>query len=181
MRLTSALAAASLALALTTLAAPAAHATTWQVSNFFIGCDGTLEGQFDTDATGQITNSRLREVGGCTPGDYDTAGFQAAHGYFNLYNISTNSFSMSSIDDGDNIFLQFASDLVGGWGTTIQIVNTDGGGSFKLDGYGDFIEITRGQAFAIPEPATWALLLMGFGGLGAMLRRRRMRPALAAA
>jgi hypothetical protein len=29
-----------------------------------------------------------------------------------------------------------------------------------------------------PEPATWAMLLMGFGGLGAMLRRRRA-PALA--
>jgi hypothetical protein len=30
---------------------------------------------------------------------------------------------------------------------------------------------------AIPEPATWALMIMGFGGTGAMLRRRR--PAFA--
>jgi hypothetical protein len=27
---------------------------------------------------------------------------------------------------------------------------------------------------AVPEPATWALMIMGFGGAGAMLRRRRM-------
>jgi hypothetical protein len=30
----------------------------------------------------------------------------------------------------------------------------------------------------VPEPATWAMLVLGFGGLGAMLRRRRA-PALA--
>jgi len=175
MRLTSVLAAASLALGLTTLATPAAQAGVWQVSNFSIGCGGSLEGRFDTDTTGQITNSQLHEVGGCTPGDYDTDAFQAAHGYFNLYNIATDAFSMASINDGDNTYLRFASDLVGGVGTTIQIVNTAGGGSFKLDGYGDFIEITSGQAVAVPEPATWALMLAGFGGLGAALRRRRAR------
>jgi hypothetical protein len=32
---------------------------------------------------------------------------------------------------------------------------------------------------AVPEPTTWALMLVGFGGLGAALRSRR-RPALAA-
>ena len=26
---------------------------------------------------------------------------------------------------------------------------------------------------SVPEPATWGLMIMGFGGLGAMLRRRR--------
>jgi hypothetical protein len=30
----------------------------------------------------------------------------------------------------------------------------------------------------VPEPATWALMLLGFGGVGMVLRRRR-RPALA--
>ena len=31
---------------------------------------------------------------------------------------------------------------------------------------------------AVPEPATWALMLLGFGGMGMAMRRRR-RPALA--
>lgn len=30
---------------------------------------------------------------------------------------------------------------------------------------------------AVPEPATWAMMLLGFGGLGAMLRRRRNQVA----
>ncbi len=42
----------------------------------------------------------------------------------------------------------------------------------------------RSAAFApvavVPEPATWAMLVTGFVGLGAALRRRRSRPATAA-
>jgi hypothetical protein len=38
------------------------------------------------------------------------------------------------------------------------------------------LDVTGG---AVPEPATWAMMLLGFAGLGAALRSRR-RPALAA-
>jgi hypothetical protein len=34
---------------------------------------------------------------------------------------------------------------------------------------------------AVPEPATWALMIAGFGGIGALMRRKRARRALAAA
>jgi opacity protein-like surface antigen len=32
---------------------------------------------------------------------------------------------------------------------------------------------------AVPEPATWGLMIMGFGGMGAVLRRRRQATAFA--
>jgi hypothetical protein len=39
----------------------------------------------------------------------------------------------------------------------------------------DFSVTTVSGTFsgAIPEPATWALMILGFGGAGAMLRRRK--------
>jgi hypothetical protein len=30
---------------------------------------------------------------------------------------------------------------------------------------------------AVPEPATWTMMILGFGGVGALLRQRRSRPA----
>jgi len=36
--------------------------------------------------------------------------------------------------------------------------------------------VDLGAAPAVPEPATWGLMIMGFGGLGALLRTRRRLP-----
>lgn len=44
---------------------------------------------------------------------------------------------------------------------------------------GSGVVTESGKIFAVPEPATWALMLIGFGGLGAALRRRRARAAAA--
>ena len=40
---------------------------------------------------------------------------------------------------------------------------------------------TVGLSSSAPEPAAWAMMLMGFAGLGARLRRRRARLAPTAA
>ncbi len=46
--------------------------------------------------------------------------------------------------------------------------------TFRANGNGNF------SAAGIPEPATWGLMIVGFGGMGLVLRNRR-RPALATA
>jgi hypothetical protein len=46
----------------------------------------------------------------------------------------------------------------------------------------DVIAFTANGALGgVPEPATWAMMLIGFGGLGAMIRRRRATTATATA
>lgn len=48
---------------------------------------------------------------------------------------------------------------------------------FEVEGYyygvRNFSTLVGPEAGAVPEPATWALMIAGFGGAGAMLRRRR--------
>jgi hypothetical protein len=34
---------------------------------------------------------------------------------------------------------------------------------------------------AVPEPSTWAMMLLGFAGMGFMAHRRKSKPALMAA
>jgi hypothetical protein len=46
----------------------------------------------------------------------------------------------------------------------------------SLGGYVDNIKLETG---AVPEPATWAMMIMGFASIGAALRRRRPAVALA--
>jgi hypothetical protein len=36
-----------------------------------------------------------------------------------------------------------------------------------------------GEGVAVPEPAAWTMMILGFGGIGAALRRRRGRPVAA--
>jgi hypothetical protein len=36
-----------------------------------------------------------------------------------------------------------------------------------------------GDVLGVPEPAAWTMMIMGFGGVGAILRRRRSRPVTA--
>lgn len=44
---------------------------------------------------------------------------------------------------------------------------------------GTLINIADVTLYAVPEPATWIMMLIGFGGLGAAMRSRR-KPAPAA-
>jgi choice-of-anchor C domain-containing protein len=63
--------------------------------------------------------------------------------------------------------------------TTLAFNETAGGGNAGV--FLDNVSVTGGSITrGVPEPATWAMMLIGFGGLGALMRRRRDRAAFAA-
>jgi hypothetical protein len=68
------------------------------------------------------------------------------------------------------------------WGKRI---NLDFGGakitSIDFNSTDPSFEVDNFAGAAVPEPASWALMIMGFGGLGAMIRRRRTSATLATA
>jgi len=61
---------------------------------------------------------------------------------------------------------------------TLTFASVDTSALGGLPSYGN--EITAVSLTAVPEPSTWAMMLIGFGGLGAAIRSRRTRVAAAA-
>ena len=61
------------------------------------------------------------------------------------------------------------------------LTNPFGSPSWTADSTGTFASDSREGpgGGGVPEPATWGLMIVGFGGVGMLLRRRRARNALA--
>ncbi|MBB3348859.1 hypothetical protein FHY02_003341 [Sphingomonas sp. BK069] len=45
----------------------------------------------------------------------------------------------------------------------------------------EFDNLAAGVSQAVPEPATWGMMILGFGAIGAAMRRCKERSALAVA
>ncbi|WP_298668249.1 FxDxF family PEP-CTERM protein [uncultured Sphingomonas sp.] len=43
----------------------------------------------------------------------------------------------------------------------------------RFSSYGGFVSFTAGAVGAVPEPATWALMILGMGGIAGAMRHRR--------
>lgn len=74
------------------------------------------------------------------------------------FDITGSNLSVLAANSYHDHTIEFAADVVGAHGLT----GTVGGGTLLT---------------AVPEPAAWALMILGFGGVGAMLRHRRRQTA----
>ncbi|UUR07682.1 PEPxxWA-CTERM sorting domain-containing protein [Sphingomonas glaciei] len=103
-----------------------------------------------------------------------------------MLNVLTPSSSTIGSTTGASETLDFASDgtLWGQNNGTFNVINSstfasipDGasaGGNFAFG-----MAIAPSISAAVPEPSTWAMMLIGFGAIGASMRRRRTVSALA--
>jgi hypothetical protein len=98
------------------------------------------------------------------------------------YQVWGDSISFSNVSlTGGNYFLLLTGASMGSGGTAFWDENDGLGTGWQTDtgelpGSNTF-QILGGAVSGTPEPATWALMLAGFAGLGATLRSRRKRAA----
>ncbi len=146
---------------------------------------------------GQATVTGGLDTGTQNPNDtFDITSFNLALGndaafdWIELSLMGSGTVSFSLLDDLGNIFTSdstgdFIYDLTNGQNKfAFQAINGQSiaGLSFNVTGGGvsSVSQIRIGQAAAaaaVPEPATWAMALLGFGAIGFAMRRKR-RPTL---
>jgi hypothetical protein len=91
----------------------------------------------------------------------------------------TNVSNPSALPGTPNFFLSFydENDKLGARNGTTGIIAFDDGGGRGADGdYDDLV--VRFTVTAVPEPTTWAMMLLGFAGIGLLAYRRKSKLAL---
>jgi hypothetical protein len=165
------------------LSAGSASASTWNFSFADAGGDSAT-GQFVT--TGSGPNYAITSIAGTFDGQ-TIAGLDAAYaGPDNTFYSAGPYVSFGGL----------SFDLAGGPLTQVNVWygNANGfngftGVNYWLDinppdtaGFGpDAGPLTSFTVTAVPEPSTWAMMVLGFAGVGFMAYRRKSKPALMAA
>lgn len=159
-----------------------------QISNVSYNTDvAAFDDQGITFAAGIV------ELGGASPFNHFVTFTEALGGYYGFTLTTTNpGGSVVPATDLDFTGAWVSDGLGGTWNLIPDVDNNDINEDWGLAGvylpggtYTLHIQGTRGMntsyqggiAFAaVPEPATWGMMLMGFGAIGFAMRRRR--PAL---
>ena len=107
------------------------------------------------------------------PTDVDiTAAFVTGTGILNQLNLVANPFNTDLIE---NYALAGIPLTAGTYTLTVQGTRGDSGS------FGGNVAFEAGHPGDVPEPATWAMMMLGFGAVGWQLRRRSSTLALAQA
>lgn len=104
----------------------------------------------------------------------DLASF-GSFGSFTGAGLTSGTFDLSGFD------LEFYAVKYGNEFTLYEYLGTDGTGSWQTNGQNGVSHIAFfGTPAAVPEPGTWAMMLLGFGAIGFSMRGNRRRQGLLA-
>ena len=107
----------------------------------------------------------------------------------NKYQLDFGNITTADLSTLDGNFLEFAftgHDALHGVSFDLATIGSTGlfgahaGSGRSSDHFLGTFSVTQGAIGGVPEPATWAMLLLGFGGIGAMLRLSRRQDVAAA-
>lgn len=176
------------ALALT--AAMPASATLVEVGS---GCNASLPDPDAIDCAGAYagnlnSNSRIDDLNEAVDillgGDVIDFTFQAIEGTKDFFTANGQTITFDSALFGNQIFSIHFGDAGSGLGdhTILYLFDFGDAGVTSVDlnqnGFSNAVIVT--PPGGVPEPATWAMMLMGFGVAGSALRRSRRRTGMIA-
>jgi PEP-CTERM motif len=147
--------------------------------------DYTVSGSYTTDTSDRAISGLITASGNSVASmDITTPDFGSFASILNQYSVAGDYFIVLENENDTYKFtldLDTSSSLFSGQPTTI-----DGGSSFQAVGgtgaaLGRPITGTLTISAAVPEPSTWAMMILGFVGVGFMAYRRKSKPALMAA
>jgi hypothetical protein len=93
-----------------------------------------------------------------------------------FFTLPTVSFTSEAIFRVGNSGLFDIADFYGNQGGEVVFSNLTSDGVFTTTAGEQFASVA-----AVPEPSTWAMMILGFAGIGFMAYRRKSKPALMAA
>jgi hypothetical protein len=154
-------------------------------TNLNVTFASSLSGLFAGGGTGDGVFSLFDNAGGSSSLDLNTFVFGskltdvktgtvtlfADHSYLFAWSMAARADAISpNFDHGDK---QVLADLSGTGHLYIDVLTPGGSLSF-LSGH----DYGSNAVGAVPEPSTWAMMLLGFVGVGFMFYRRKSKPAL---